>query len=96
MADDILVAKATTQIHYEGKRLIITAGKTTARQGHPILEQYGDLFEPLRPDFDVRSDEPKVDTKAVRAWAADKGIEVPARGKLPTDVIEQYRAATEA
>ena len=34
-----------------------------------------------------------VDTKAVRAWAASNGIEISARGRLPKDVIEQYRAA---
>jgi hypothetical protein len=33
-----------------------------------------------------------VDTSAVRAWAASNGIEVSARGRLPKDVIEQYRA----
>jgi hypothetical protein len=34
-----------------------------------------------------------VDTAAVRAWAASNGIEISARGRLPKDVIEQYRAA---
>jgi uncharacterized membrane protein len=34
-----------------------------------------------------------VDTAAVRAWAASNGIEVSARGRLPKDVVEQYRAA---
>lgn len=35
--------------------------------------------------------------KDVRAWATEQGIEVPARGKLPDAVVEQYQAAhTEA
>jgi hypothetical protein len=34
-----------------------------------------------------------VDTAAVRAWAGSNGIEIAARGRLPKDVIEQYRAA---
>ena len=34
-----------------------------------------------------------VDSAAVRAWAASNGIEVSARGRLPKDVVEQYRAA---
>jgi hypothetical protein len=34
-----------------------------------------------------------VDTAAVRAWAASNGIELSARGRLPKDVVEQYRAA---
>ncbi|WP_173921724.1 Lsr2 family protein [Agromyces sp. Marseille-P2726] len=31
--------------------------------------------------------------KEIRAWAADHGIVVPARGRIPADVQEQYRAA---
>lgn len=31
--------------------------------------------------------------KDVRAWAAGQGIDVPARGKLPDAVVEQYQAA---
>ena len=34
-----------------------------------------------------------VDTKAVRAWAEEQGMGVSARGRLSTDLIEQYRAA---
>jgi len=34
-----------------------------------------------------------VDNAAVRAWAASNGVELSARGRLPKDVIEQYRAA---
>ena len=33
------------------------------------------------------------DPKAVRSWAASNGIELPARGRMPALVLEQYRAA---
>lgn len=33
------------------------------------------------------------DPKAVRAWAAEQEIDVPARGRIPGALIEQYRAA---
>ena len=33
-----------------------------------------------------------VDPKAVRVWAASKKITVPARGRLPISIVEQYRA----
>jgi nucleoid-associated protein Lsr2 len=32
--------------------------------------------------------------KEIRAWAADHGVQVPARGRVPAGVIEQYLAAT--
>ena len=35
----------------------------------------------------------EVDTKAVRKWAAANGIEVNARGRIPTEVVERYKAA---
>jgi hypothetical protein len=34
-----------------------------------------------------------LDTRAVRAWAEEQGMEVSARGRLSSDLIEQYRAA---
>jgi hypothetical protein len=34
------------------------------------------------------------DTKAIRAWAEDNGIELSARGRIPASVLEQYRAAS--
>ena len=34
-----------------------------------------------------------LDTKAVRVWAEEQGLEVSARGRLSTELIEQYRAA---
>ena len=33
------------------------------------------------------------DPKAVRAWAASNRVELPARGRIPAAVLEQYRAA---
>lgn len=36
---------------------------------------------------------PGYDPKAVRVWAASNRVELPARGRIPTAVLEQYRAA---
>jgi hypothetical protein len=33
------------------------------------------------------------DAKAIRAWAVEQGIEMSARGRIPSEVAEQYRAA---
>lgn len=32
-------------------------------------------------------------TKAIRKWAADAGIEVPSRGRIPEEVIAKWEAA---
>lgn len=106
MAGDILVAKATAALTWQGQTVFIQQGVTLARQGHPILDAAGDMFGPIHVHFDIEqaapaaAPEPKKteapkepDAKAVRAWAADNGIEVPPRGKLPDKVVEQYLAA---
>ena len=35
----------------------------------------------------------QTDTKAIRKWAEASGIEVSARGRIPTEVVERYMAA---
>src|ERR1700709_1835891 len=34
-----------------------------------------------------------IDPKAVRAWAAENGIAISARGRIPADIAAQYRQA---
>jgi hypothetical protein len=36
---------------------------------------------------------PTSEAPAIRAWAAEQGIAVPTRGRLPKTVVEQYRSA---
>jgi hypothetical protein len=33
-----------------------------------------------------------VDPKAVRVWAAEQGIQISTRGRIPSEVLEQYKA----
>lgn len=121
MAGDILVAKKTAVLAWDGRTVFIEAGTTLAREGHPILDAAGEMFEPVYVHFEVdgvpeeapapvtsaasptpsatpQGDAPADPTaKDVRAWAAENGIDVPARGKLPVEIVEQYQAAhTEA
>lgn len=103
---DILVAKTNAVLTYEGKRVLLRRGETHVRVGHPIVKGHEHLFEPMRVHYDVEQataapgekrnlqlpGEPK--PADVRAWAREQGIEVPARGKLPDEVVEQYKAAS--
>ncbi len=92
----IFVAKDSVLGEFEGRPLYIHQGVTTVRAGHPLLSAFGDLFVPLRPTFEVEPEPeamPEPDPKDVRAWAKERGIEVPSRGALPAEVVEQYQAA---
>lgn len=55
MAGEILVAKATFQATVDGQERVIVAGKTTVRGGHPLLDEFADLFAPLAPTFEVEA-----------------------------------------
>jgi len=46
------------------------------------------VHTPVDPPAD---DEPSPAT--VRAWAKDQGIDVPPRGRVPAELVEQYRQA---
>lgn len=79
---------------------------------HPdatIVEQCPEgTWEPLPLDYpapaaeaSTRDNGPKVDNagptpKDVRSWAREQGIDVPARGKVPDDVVDRYKAAQDA
>lgn len=41
----------------------------------------------------VRHVPPAADTKAVRAWAEENGIEVNSRGRIKGDVVQRYLAS---
>ena len=41
----------------------------------------------------VGADKSSIDLKALREWAASKGIDVPKRGRIPQSIVDQYRAA---
>lgn len=59
MAGDILVAKRSAFFTYEGQRVMVKAGRTHVRAGHPILAGREDMFAPVEVDFDL--DEPDAD-----------------------------------
>jgi hypothetical protein len=41
----------------------------------------------------TREDSSTVDNAAIRAWAAEQGMDVNRRGRLPKSLLEAYRAA---
>jgi len=41
----------------------------------------------------ARTPSTRVDAKAVREWAQEQGIPVSARGRVPSEIVDQYQAA---
>lgn len=50
---DIFVAKESFATDYEGSPIIVKAGQTRVRKGHPLLKKHAQFFEPLEIHYDV-------------------------------------------
>lgn len=50
---DIFVAKESFATDYEGSPIIVKAGQTRVRKGHPLLKKHSQFFEPLEIHYDV-------------------------------------------
>lgn len=62
-----------------------------------VLAKYVGAARPLKGGkAKARKAQSGPSPKDIRAWAADNGVEVPARGRIPEDVREQYVAANPA
>jgi len=72
-------------------------GAPSAATEPPDADPDGTKPEPPDVDADPPVTDPpaapKPTAKAVRAWAKDEGIEVPARGPIPDDIVDRYQAA---
>lgn len=53
MSDDIYVAKQSATFTFQGRQVFITGGKTTVREGHPMLEEFPSLFEPIKVTYEL-------------------------------------------
>jgi Lsr2 len=58
-----------------------------------VARKAGASSSPRRASTSRSSSAGGHDAKAVRVWAAQNGIDVPARGRIPGSVIERYQAS---
>lgn len=94
MAEILMAAQSAAVTLDDGIPRMIEAGRTMAHADHPIVTGCPSLWQPLRVHYSTAEPDPtQYDAKAVRAWAAQQGVDVPARGKLPDTIVAQYQAA---
>jgi len=96
------MAAQSAAVTMDGIPRMIEAGRTLAHADHAIVAACPSLWEPLRVHYSTEEPEtppvteaqaPQPDAKQVRAWAAEQGLEVSPKGKIPAEVYEQYQAA---
>jgi hypothetical protein len=109
MSGEIFVAKGGAVLVLGDKRIVLQQGQTVREGHpilagrEQLFEPFTVDYEvedaqkseapPKAPEVKKQDAPKEPDAKAVRAWAAENGVEVPARGKLPAEVVEQYVAA---
>lgn len=64
MAGRIYVASTSFSITWRGTPLVVADGHTF-REGHPLLEEYPQLFDELKPDFEYEAPVPAPPAKKV-------------------------------
>lgn len=104
---DLLIATQTHQVRLDGTVHRVRRARTVAHVDHPIAAAHPDLWRPfevhypdpnatLTPEPETVPDPPAPSAAKVRAWAKAEGLDVPARGPMPDDVIAAYQAAQAA
>ncbi|PXY33558.1 hypothetical protein BAY59_10775 [Prauserella coralliicola] len=99
---NVYVAVRSAHVDDGGSRVLIRKGERIA-EGHRLLAAHPELFKPADAglrfgvedarEHPAQKREAPTDQGAVRAWAKANDIDVPARGRIPDAVIEQYKAA---
>jgi hypothetical protein len=84
----------TVTFSYKGVAYEIDLSDENAQKLEDALEPYVSAGRKVgRGTSSKAKSGSSVDLNAVRAWAADNGIEVAPRGRVAASVIEQYEAA---
>jgi hypothetical protein len=105
LLDDVdgSVATETVSFAIDGKTYEIDLSKKNAKALRTDLENWAQHARKARGTRGARRGtrrrsaapvaKPSTESATVRAWANEKGIGVPARGRIPRAVLDQYHAA---
>jgi hypothetical protein len=95
--DGTVLAKSdgeTVRFTIDGTSYEIDLSKKNAAKLRRSLEPYQAAGRKIgRTTSRTRSGSSDYDPKAVRKWAESNNVTIPARGRIPAGVIDQYRAA---
>jgi hypothetical protein len=101
-------SKLAVVLRWSGGTTILRKGQS-ADDDHPLVKERPDLFTDVAPGASLATPRPAVEratrapgevrtaesakTREIREWALANGYGVPARGRLPAEVVEAYNAA---
>jgi hypothetical protein len=98
LLDDIDKSLATSTVSFglDGKFYAIDLNSAQAAELRGLLERYiaaGHKSGTHRSQLKAAKRQDDFDPRAVRAWADSRGIAVSKRGRIPSNVVEEYHAA---
>jgi Lsr2 len=96
LEDDVDGGKADETIEFgiDGTTYAIDLSDSNAQKLRGALDGYVSKARKVSGKRSTsRSAVSPIDSKAIRAWAASNGIELSKRGRIPQDVVSQFRAA---
>lgn len=98
LIDDLDGSEATETVYFglDGTDYVIDLAGQNADELRGLLARFVDAGRKTgaaKQAPSVRRLPPAADTKAVRAWAAENGIQVHARGRVRDDVVQSYLAS---
>ncbi|MGW9185521.1 histone-like nucleoid-structuring protein Lsr2 [Agromyces sp. NPDC055661] len=95
LVDDIDGSEAVETISFSvnGSNYDIDLSGPNSKAFHKALKPYVDAGRKRSSRAGRRATTSATNARDIRAWAATNGIDVPARGRIPASVQEQYRAA---
>jgi hypothetical protein len=82
----------TVRFAFDGVSYEIDLSDKNAKKFKQALDPYLQVARRVRRESRSRSVTGRdYDPKVVRAWAIDRGIPIPERGRIPESILEQYR-----
>ena len=99
LTDDLDGGKAAETVSFglDGRIYEIDLSKKNAAALRKALGEFTSSARRVRAGRPAakaaRASSSRVDAKAVREWAQEHGIAVSARGRVPSEIVEQYQAA---
>ncbi len=97
LVDDIDGSKAEETVRFaiDGVEYEVDLSEKNAKKLRDAVAGYAEKARKVRGGRGGRkmTAVSQVDTKAVRAWAKSNNIELSSRGRIPADVVDQYRKA---
>jgi hypothetical protein len=95
LEDDLDGGKADETIEFgiDGATYAIDLSDQNAKQLRGALDGYISKARKVSGKRSSSKSSSGIDNRAVRVWAASNGIELSKRGRIPQDVVSQFRAA---